>query len=268
MKNKLLHKILIIIALVGIGVLLSFTNKMYNSSKIEDVIININYPETDNKTDVLITKNDIEKIINLKFDSLAGKRVDSVDIEKLETTFNNELYIESAETFVSVNKKLFININQRKPLLRVFEESGRSYIIDNKANIIPLNPKQPCKLLVCNGFIKTLSISDTNKIGANILLDSNLSNSKLKDLYELGKKITDDKFLRAQINQIYINEKSEFELIPLVGNHTVIIGTLKNIDEKLFKLKNFYFKVANKGGWSMYKSINLKFKDQVVCTKR
>ena len=57
-------------------------------------------------------------------------------------------------------------------------------------------------------------------------------------------------------------------MIPRVGNHSVIIGDDSFLDDKFSKLFIFYREGLNKKGWNNYSSINLKYKDQVVCTKK
>jgi len=70
------------------------------------------------------------------------------------------------------------------------------------------------------------------------------------------------------IEQLYINKKSEFELIPKIGNHTILFGDIKEMKDKFEKLIAFYKQGISKSGWNKYKTINLKFKNQVVCTKK
>ena len=60
----------------------------------------------------------------------------------------------------------------------------------------------------------------------------------------------------------------EIEMIPRIGNHTVVIGNDMFLEEKFNKLSVFYREGLNKKGWDKYSIINLKFKDQVVCTKK
>ena len=75
-------------------------------------------------------------------------------------------------------------------------------------------------------------------------------------------------FLKTQITQIYINDKSEFELIPLLGDQIILFGDISRLDEKLMYLETFYRQETKNLGWTQYKTINLKFKNQVVCTKK
>ena len=54
---------------------------------------------------------------------------------------------------------------------------------------------------------------------------------------------------------------------PQVGNHEIIFGS-DRLEEKLDVLRTFYGKGMNEEAWNKYKSINLKYKDQIVCTKK
>ena len=76
-----------------------------------------------------------------------------------------------------------------------------------------------------------------------------------------------DEFWKAQIIQVKVLENGELELIPRVGNHTILLGTTDELELKFKKLKIFYEKGLSKTGWNEYSQINLKFDNQVVCTK-
>jgi cell division protein FtsQ len=80
--------------------------------------------------------------------------------------------------------------------------------------------------------------------------------------------ISKDSFLESFIDQIYVNEKKELELVPKIGTHEIIFGTAENAAEKLENLKTFYQKVMNKLDWNTYKTINLKYTNQVICLKK
>ncbi|MCC6689974.1 MAG: hypothetical protein IT235_00435, partial [Bacteroidia bacterium] len=100
--------------------------------------------------------------------------------------------------------------------------------------------------------------------------DSNLRKSTLvDDLFELAKYITADEFWKAQIEQVYVNADNELELIPRVGNQRIILGDITEMDQKFKKLLIFYRQGLNPTGWwNKYSVINLKFKNQIVCTRK
>ena len=65
-----------------------------------------------------------------------------------------------------------------------------------------------------------------------------------------------------------IGSNSSREQEKHVGNHKIVFGGVENLESKFEKLMFFYKKGLNKTGWNEYSEINLKYKDQVVCTKR
>jgi len=68
----------------------------------------------------------------------------------------------------------------------------------------------------------------------------------------------------AMIDQVDITPQLTFEMIPKIGNQTIIFGDAANVDDKFNKLKLFYRKVIPVAGWSRYSIINLQYKNQVV----
>jgi len=64
-----------------------------------------------------------------------------------------------------------------------------------------------------------------------------------------------------------VNGAGEIELISRVGNQPVLFGDINDMEEKFDKLLLFYKEGLSKTGWNQYKTINLTYKDQVVCTK-
>ena len=112
-----------------------------------------------------------------------------------------------------------------------------------------------------------MNISSAMLNGVSVL-DTSIKNSILKDIYHLVNYINDDNFWSAQIDQIYVDNNDEIDLIPRVGNQLVHLGTAENFEGKLRNLEAFYDKVLPEVGWNKYSLINLEFKDQIVCKKR
>ena len=83
--------------------------------------------------------------------------------------------------------------------------------------------------------------------------------------------IEEDSFWRAEIVQIVVSTMSsgdpEIELVPRAGDHTVLLGSLDDVDEKLERLLSFYENGLRNIGWESFRTISVKYKGQVVCTK-
>lgn len=83
--------------------------------------------------------------------------------------------------------------------------------------------------------------------------------------------IEEDSFWSAEIVQIVAENASggalELELVPRSGNHTILFGSIENVEEKFDKLLRFYKEGLNNIGWESYSTINIKYDGQVVCSK-
>jgi cell division protein FtsQ len=56
--------------------------------------------------------------------------------------------------------------------------------------------------------------------------------------------------------------------VPILGDQMIRIGTIDDLDEKLERLKTFYKEAMPYEGWRTYRSISVKYKNQIVCKKK
>ena len=95
-----------------------------------------------------------------------------------------------------------------------------------------------------------------------------ITESRIEILVQLIDLIDSDKFLKAQITAIEFDDNNELVVYPRVGEHKIILGEAEGFRNKFEKLKVFYRHGLGKVGWDRYSMINLKYHNQVVCTKR
>lgn len=208
-----------------------------------------------NKDEILLSLNN--------FQNLDSILVNQVEIKKIEDELLKDSYINSIDAFTNINGKLIVNISEKHPVLRIFNKKADGYYLTQNGDIIPLSKNYSARVFMVNGYLNIPFIA-----GNNSVYDSVYNETKLPEILELANTLLEDKFLKSQINQIYINSKFEFELLPEFDNHTIIVGDLKNLDKKLQKLEAFYTQALIEEGVGKYKTINLKFDGQVVCTKK
>jgi cell division protein FtsQ len=89
----------------------------------------------------------------------------------------------------------------------------------------------------------------------------------LQNIFVVAKQLECDEFTKALVEQIYLNSNGEIELIPKIGEQTILLGDTTSLKEKLETLKIFYTQGNRNEAWSTYRSINLKYRDQVICKK-
>lgn len=223
--------------------------------------MNVNIDRT-NKNFFVMEEDVRNMVLNLGYGE--GMNIDQIDVAQLEKLLNNNPSIKDAEVFTSIDGVLNIELSQRNPVLRVFTETGDSYYIDEQGWMMPLSNKFTSRIAVANGKITT-----PFALGYEMnVMDENQEEEALKDLFQVASFIHQDSFWKAQIAQIYVNEKGDLELIPRVGGHNIIFGRGNDIELKFEKLMIFYEKGLSKTGWNEYETINLKYNNQVVCTKK
>ncbi|MEI7499816.1 MAG: hypothetical protein WCK84_05150 [Bacteroidota bacterium] len=261
---KILQIILWVLLVTGAVVLVGFVEVQQYSRPCKNVVINIDY----NAADVLITKKDIDSILLKTAGMIIGKPLGYINTGSIERSIRKQPYVANVSVFENNEGTIFIYVHQRQPLLRIINNKQESFYLDKAGYLLPVNQNFSARVLVANGFINDSYKKKTGyKVNISALSDSILSDSVITNLYKLSMYISNDTFLKSQIDQIYVNEFCEFELIPRIGNHVIIFGAVDDLDDKFRKLFAFYRLGLNKIGWNKYNHINIKFKNQVVCSK-
>lgn len=234
--------------------------------KAENIDITVNATGENDFVD----EEDIKEFFVTRQDPLMNEEVKNININALEKALNSHPAVENADLSVDVNGDVKINVTQRTPLVRVLTMGGESYYIDTQSKLMPLSDKYTARVLVVNGNIhepySRRYMYSVNEIAKNEIFREV---SMLDDIYQIAEFITQDSVLNGLIHQLSVNADKEFEMYPAIGGHKIIFGDATDIAEKFEKLKVFYKEGLNKtDNWNKYAIINLKYKNQVVCTKK
>lgn len=238
-----LKNIVYLILFGGLVVLLGFTEQQQDALPCAGVQIQVN-----NEAESFVTRGEVIHILNSIVDSLSGLPIKELPLYEMEKTIEQHGLIENAEVFVLPSGELQVEFTQKKPIVRVQNRSGKEFYITMDGSPFPLSRNYTQRVLIANGHIA--------------------DSIDLARLTKLSAYIVQDDFWKAQITQIYLNENKEFELVPRVGNHTILLGGLEEMESKFEKLMLFYQKGVQQTGWNNYSLINLKYKNQLVCVKR
>ncbi len=263
MKKIIIVSIWVLLA-VGLIVGLVFSGIFHQNRICKAVEININYAGGD----PFFTTEDINTLLNNNNDSLKGKKMSEIDEHLIENIIRENPYVWDAEVFTTMDVILKINITQRKPIVRIINKFNQQYYLDNAGVKMPINASYPANVVIATGNINTVytlfSPENVNQRNDTLNLKQD---SILFNIYKVAGYIYNNTFLKAQIEQIYVNEYGDIELIPKLGDQVIIFGNAENIEEKFNKLLIIYKEAFNKLGWDRYKLINLTYENQVVCTK-
>lgn len=206
----------------------------------------------------LIDSADVVKIIERSFGmSLDGQAAGLIDEDRVERILEEDAFVKNAEVTLTANSQMKIDITQREPILRIIDNVGATYYIDEEGNKIPTSPHYTARTLVATGDIQPHTPEFMTRQNRH----------SVRDLFELTHFIIADELWKALFEQIYVNERKEYVLIPKVGDQTIIFGDLADMEDKFRRLRVFYEEAMSREGWQKFHSIDLRYDGQVVCEK-
>jgi len=264
--RKILVIVLWIIGLSGLFASLAFATGKEKNVKAENMLVTV----SNNDVNTFIDEEDVKEFFKDRNDSILNTSLKNIDVNGLEKALNSHPAVENADIAVDINGDVSIDVTQRTPLVRVINLDGESYYIDTKSNLMPLSDKYTARVIVATGYIIEPFASRYQFPVTTIANHEVFSKvSVLDDIYNISAYIAKDSVLASLIHQINVTPNKELELYPAIGNHKIIFGEAKDFEEKFEKLKLFYTEGLNKtDGWNKYSTVNIKYKNQVVCTKK
>ena len=246
----------------GVASLFVFANQKQQDVTCSEFIIDIGYDGPHQ----LISAQYVRQQITRAGYRIKGQKLKDIRAEEIQVLLRKNPYIRSANITIGVNGSVTANIRQRQPLLRVFTGTGRQFYIDTEGFIMPVNSEYTARVVIANGNIPDISVKSENDGNGEVNPEKNL-HPVLKKVFLTARAVKQDAFSEALTEQIFINAAGEIELIPKLGNHTILLGDTTLLNDKLNKLKLFYKQGIRNDAWNKYVMINLKFRDQVICSK-
>lgn len=207
--------------------------------------------------DSFVDQNTMEKVIVQNHGTLVGRTLETLPIHQIENDLQEIPYVKNVTVSMDINGLLKIVIDQRKPILRIINEIGNGFYLDQEGLKMPYSLQYVPKVPVANGKIKE---------NMTAVLDT-IQTDQLKDLFKIAKYVHQDSIWSYQITQLYVNSNNEIELVPRMGNQKIVIGDGSNLDKKFEKLLIFYDIILPKAGVETYKAVYLNFEGQLVCER-
>lgn len=262
MKKKQIKILGWVAFLLAIIVVMGFVNVSRESTEnqVPEIKINVHGEM------LFITEDDILHRLFLQQWTDTARRVVHNDLDEIEAFINAMPEIEKAEVFKTLNGKVNLEVTLKQVVARVFNRDGTSYYLDSRGRVMPLSINYTAKVPVISGNVQ-LTPEDPSALEV-IHIDSLKNKKYLPELYRLSLYVCSDAFLRSQITQIVRQNNGEYALIPRVGDHIIQLGSAEDAGKKMENLKIFYKEGLKKVNGNIYDTINLQFKDQVVCSKK
>lgn len=255
LKNINWRKILYIlswcISVTGLLVLMSFINAKKNGLGCKNIKIIVP------GTQAFVSQTDVYGIIEENNGALVGKPLKYLPFQEIEDKLKLNPFIKQVRVFSDMDGTVNVKIEQREAVLRIINNVGNDFYIDDSGVKFPISKLYAPHITVANGNIAERFDGKQDTI----------SSKTVKDLYKVATFLTTDSLWNSQVEQLYVNEERDIEIVPRVGNQKIILGDADSLERKFGKLLVFYKQIVPKAGWGTYKTVNLKFSNQIVCEK-
>jgi cell division protein FtsQ len=249
--KKIAVSALWVIAGIGAIVLLGAAVQKKNQKPCTAIKIEISGAERH----MFIDEKDVMEILHT-LGKVEGGQVSALNLRSMEQIVERNAWVKNAEMFLDNNQVLQVNIEERQPVARVFTLDGGSFYLDSGALRLPLSDKLSARVPSFTGFPTDKKILSKP--------DSQL----LNNVVTLGKYIMADSFWMAQVSQIDITPQSVFEMVPVIGDHIVVLGDTSDLDKKFRHLYAFYKQAWLQNGINTYEKLDVQYSNQVVAVKK
>ncbi|MBY0246006.1 MAG: cell division protein FtsQ [Sphingobacteriaceae bacterium] len=249
--HKVFYGFAWVVSLSGLVILMSFIEVKKQEQKCEKIQVII--PGAQN----FVEREEIDLILKRGCGVLIGENLSEINTEHIEKQIKTNPYINFVKVYIDMDGVLNIKIKQRQPILRVINAANQDYYIDRDGFKMPTSANFTADVLVASG-----NIFEYFSGGKEVL-----STKMAKDLFKMAALIEADALWNAQIQQIFVTPTNDILLVPTVGKQRIIFGNADSIEVKFKNLGGFYKNVIPKYGWEMYKTVNLKYINQIVCEK-
>lgn len=244
--SKLFKAFMLLFVAAGLIFFVSTKLVEKHSSVVKDISISI-IGEGDGQ---FVDEEDVMSEILIYIEGQEITNLKELKLSKLEEILEQESHIARADLYVGMLGKLNVKVFQHVPIFRIIDKDNKNVYLSDAGLIFPKSSKYTSNVPVVTG---RLSIENQKYID---------------DLLKLQSFIQKEKWLGKLIQQIKVNKLGHYEISPLIGDFTIVLGEMENLQSKFEQLYVFYKKALPAKGWNKYKKLDLSFENQIVCTKK
>ena len=210
-----------------------------------------------------VTAADVESYLSDEMGAVEGKALDSLDLADIEHRLNQGVGILRSEVWLTPDGLLHARIDQRIPVVR-FQGPEGGYYCDAEGYILPLNANAIRVQTVDGalGFMPAAGFSGFPEEGPG--------KEWLERMLGLVDVIRRSPTWSGNIAQIHVGEGSgELTLILRDRPERFLFGQPEDAQAKLARMEQYFRKVLPQlPEDTAYKSVNVKYKGQIICRNK
>lgn len=256
--RKALNILLLIFTLSAFLALCGYYVYQHFTSRLAELNLSIEREGEKGFVDDIRTRQIIMNVC----DTATNNQIYMIPLDSLRNTLAENPWTTQVEASINLKGVLDVNLVECNPVMRIYDISGKSIYLDKEGNMYPENKNYTPHLLIASGYAKF----PTDHLGN--VNDDEYINTDLPSLFKIMTSVLHDDYAKNCVKQVYVNRNKNYIFSLSNTDIFVIFGDDNNIDEKLFKMKHFFKKMLGSPELDECESINLNYKNQVVCTKK
>lgn len=206
-----------------------------------------------------IDREDIDAIINQRYGSIYGKKLDSLDLKKIEDAVCSHTAVRNGQVYVTRDSTLNVIIEQKIPFMRFQTENGGFYI-EKDGFIFPLQKGFAANVPVVDGAIPVRIPAEGSGYAT-----TEEEQRWIKGIISLMKYIRSDRTWKNSIIQFHVEESGDLVLIPAEGRERFIFGGPEEFERKFDQMETYYTSIKPIKDSAYYKTVNVKYENQIIC---
>lgn len=197
-----------------------------------------------------VTAAELSRELDSLPDKAAGIALCNINTQQIRRRLLEMDKIEDAEVVRYTDGTIRITATPIIPVARVFDD-GESYYINRAGKRVKADARFHKDVPVIEGHFDP---SDSVFTPASLL--------------PLLNYISNDSIWNSYISMIKVKSPNDIILVPVIREHVINLGAPSDFADKFSRLKKFYSKVLPLQGWEKYDTLSLKWKGQLVASKR
>lgn len=194
-----------------------------------------------------ISEKSVKEVLENYPGKILGEPIHSINTYEIAQYLRGFNSFETVDCMITTQGNLMVKVTPMVPALRVFE-GGKSYYVNKDGKTMAAIP----------GF------------HVDVPIVSGTFSKKFRPEYVLPvvRYIQRDSMLSSVVGMIQARNKDNIILVPRIKGHVINIGDTTRLDEKRKAIMTAYRSIMPYKGWETYDTISVKFKGQIVATRR
>lgn len=194
-----------------------------------------------------VTRNGVMAELSRYKSRITGAPINTINTLEIQRYLQGFSNFEEVECLMSSQGRLMVNIVPMVPEIRVFDGNS-SYYVNKDGKRIASRAEFFSDVPVVTGhFTKSLRPADILKV---------------------TRFITADSLLNRLIGMVKVVDKDNILLIPRFEGQVINLGDTSRLHQKRRAILTAYHNILPYKGWEYYDTISVKFKGQIVASRR